>query len=83
MAKTPKPISARSALSLAIFALKDYRRKHHAIGHNAFILGQVFIFNERDHEAYEKLTGAINFIENLIQQLDQIPTINLGKKRKS
>lgn len=52
-----------AALRLAIAALKDYRRRHFAIGHHAFMKGQVLIFTERDHESYERYSKAIEVIE--------------------
>jgi hypothetical protein len=65
--QSPKLI--RSALNLAIAALKDYRRRHFAIGHNAFMKGQVFIFTERDHQSYERYSQAIETLEKLKKEL--------------
>lgn len=69
---SPKLINPKTALQMAIFALKDYRRKNHAIGHHAHELGQDFIFAARDHEAYEKFTRAIKYIESLFPLIKRL-----------
>lgn len=66
MENTPAVI--KSALKLAIAALIDYRRRNFAIGHNAFIPGQVFIFSERAHLSYERCTKAIDVLQELINK---------------
>lgn len=67
-----------AAIRLAIEALKDYRRRHFSIGHNAFMKGQIFIFTEKDHHSYEKYTRAIDCLAGLIKD---IPRIDM-KERK-
>jgi hypothetical protein len=62
---SPRVVNA--ALRLAIQALKDYRRRHFAIGHHAFMKGQVFTFTERDHLSYMKYSAAIETIEKIIK----------------
>jgi hypothetical protein len=61
------PYVIKNALRLAISALKDYRRRHFAIGHNAYIHGYEAIFSERDHQSYEKYSKAIQVLEDLIK----------------
>jgi hypothetical protein len=55
----------RAALRLAIDALKDYRRRNFAIGHNLFIRGIDMISTKRDHESYMRYSAAIETIEKL------------------
>jgi hypothetical protein len=52
----------RPALRLAIDALKDYRRRNFAIGHNLFIRGIDMISTKREHESYMRYSAAIETI---------------------
>jgi hypothetical protein len=64
----PTEKEIKAALRLAVQALKDYRRRNFAIGHNAFIKGQIFIFTEKDHVHYMKYTAAIDTLDVLINK---------------
>lgn len=62
---TEKAMSLRTAINMAVEALKDYRRRNFAIGHNAYKRGQHMTFTEKDHLSYVRFTKAIDVIAGL------------------
>lgn len=60
-----KPMKVKTAIKIALDALRDYRRRNFAIGHNAFVQGQRLIFTEKDHLAYERYSQAMAIIAGL------------------
>ena len=56
-----------TAINIAIEAMEKMRSRY-AVGHNAFIEKQQswdFIFIERDHKSYERISKAIEVVNDL------------------
>jgi hypothetical protein len=67
MSKKTGKVSQKKALQLAIKTLIDWRRRHYAMGEEAFKKGIDFTFAVDGHRNYTEYTQAIHQLEDLIE----------------
>lgn len=59
------------AIDTAIEIIKDYRRKHHAFDANLYKRGLHTFRTEKAYKGYEQLSGVIERLEKIKEQLSQ------------